>query len=79
MHRNQPVPRRHIVEQGTFLRFGNTVPVGIDQQPVEPVQVGRVEVFEPVGVGEIDAFVAQRGHQFGHPFNGLVMPLVAQK
>ena len=58
MHRNQPLPRLHKRQQRLFLRPGNTIPVGENQQAVVLRQIIGVDVREFVGVRDVDALVA---------------------
>ena len=70
---------RHVGQYILFYGWRNTVPIGVDHQGVVLVEVGQIEVGQLIGVGEIDAFIAQGCHDRRHSFDGAVMAIVTEE
>ncbi len=79
VQRNKAFAPRHIVQERLFLFGGNLGCVGVDQQSVVLAERLQVKIGRGVGVGQFNAPLRQYGRQFGEPFSGPMMAVVAQE
>ena len=67
------------VKESLFLGLGNLSNVGVDDQAIVGGQLVGVEVFDPVGVLNIDSSGLENGDQLPGPFKRTMMSIVAEE
>ena len=67
------------VKESLFLGPGNLSNVGVDDQAIVGGQLVGVEVFDPVGVLNIDSSGLENGDQLPGSFEGTMVSIVAEE
>ena len=76
---DEPASAGHVVEQGLGLGGGDLVDIGVNEQGVVFRQGRRVEVFERLGIGDVDPPTGHHRCELGGTSGGGVVAAISEK